>query len=612
MSTNYPAAIKGHRHYSVLINLTRGIHVKRLFSILFSVILCICLACSGPVVSGLPITDFDLPFSREALLSALYEADIATLRRAIDLKLVSCQELTAYYLERIEAYDKPYNCFITLCDNALAVARERDEALARGENTGLLFGIPIVVKDNIHYEGYYTTNGYDYEDSEFSEYSAYVVERLLEEGAVILAKTNMSLDADSARESTSLIVGETKNAYAPLFVAGGSSGGSAVATSLNFAAASLGTDTNASLRTPAALNGCVALRPTFGLIPTDGIIILNGGRDVPGSITRTVEDQALMLDVLTDGACNYSDNLNANALAGLRLGILEELLNLEHPDTDPSILAVFRNAVEELEACGAEVVTVSMPDLIELSDATFEANDQESKDVLYGVFTDLLAEYDLDAVIYPSCTSEPIRSGYDEDGTFWDPYEVEHLNNSYILPSCAQIPAIMVPIGNHALGSGIGMEIAADKNCEQLLLDIAYSYTQRFDHRLLPSGAPDTYANAHAGDLQTLIDAYLLAQAEATEPPTEAPTVPPTEAPTAAPTTAPTAAPTGEPTTVPTDPAVPPSIVPYVSDADLLTICLAVLAAVMLHLVIHWLRQSRKKGKYSKIKGKYLKKTKSR
>lgn len=582
--------------------------MKHPFSLFICILLCVCLASSSPAARSLPVTDLELPFSQEALLSALYEADIATVRRAIDLKLVSCEDLTAYYLERIEAYDESYNCFITLCDNALDVARERDEALARGENAGLLFGIPVVVKDNIRYEGYYTTNGYDYEDSEFSDYSAYVVERLLEEGAVIIAKTNMSLEAQSARESTSLIAGETKNAYDPLFAAGGSSGGSAVAVSLNFAAAGLGTDTNASLRIPAVLNGCVSLRSTFGLIPMDGILILNGGRDTVGAITRTVSDQAIMLDVLTDSASNYSVNLDANALEGLRLGVIEELLRADDWDTDPEILTAFDNAMAELEACGAEVITVSMPDLFALSDATFAQDNNSSKNALYEAFTDLLAEYGLDAVVYPSYTSSPLRSGYDSDGDYWDPYDQAFLNNSYVLSSCARVPAIAVPIGSHSLGPGMGMEIVADKNCEQLLLDIAYSYTQRFDHRETPSGAPDTYADSCSGDLQTLIDAYLQAQEAATaptEPPTGPPTEAPTEVPTKAPTEAPTEVPTEAPTEAPTEPAASSPASADVAEADPLILCLCVGAAVSALLVLlEWIRQIRKQGRYSRRKNK--------
>lgn len=572
--------------------------MKRLSSLLLAVLLCVCLLCAlVPAAHGREGLGLDIPFTKEALLSALYEADITTIRQAIDLKLISCEELTAYYLERIEAYNQPYNCFITLCDNALDIARQRDEALAAGSVPGLLFGIPVVVKDNMHYEGYYTTNGWDYEDSAVSDYNAYVVERLLEEGAVIIAKANMSLEAQSARESTSIAVGETKNAYDPLLVSGGSSGGSAVSVSLNLCVASLGSDTNASLRIPAVLNGCISLRPTFGMIPMDGIYPLNTTRDTPGAITRTVQDQAIMLDVLTDGSYSFSDNLDANALDGLRLGILEELLNEDDPATDPSILAVFSNAAEELKACGAEVVTVSIPDLFALSDATLETNRQSYKDDLYDAFTSLLAEYELDAVIYPTCTSAPVRSGTDENGTFWDAYDQDFLNNCYVLPPSAQVPAIAIPIGYHRLGSGIGMEIVADKNCEQLLLDIAYSYTLRYDHREVPAGAPDDYIDANTGSLSQLLSAYFAAKDAAA-----APTIVPVTAPTD-PTMAPSAAPTTEPATEPT---ATPSVGDSGDDAEndgneirptvciwAVAICAAVLICVLLPAAV--IRKKRRK-----------------
>lgn len=162
---------------------------------------------------------------KNAVLSALYESDIATIREAIDLKIISCEELTAYYLERIEKYNDKYNCFITLCDDAIEVAKQRDAQLEKGENDGLLFGIPVVVKDNIDIKGLYTTNGHTLDKSTIAQENATVVNYLLEQGAVIIGKTNMSTDAQDARISYSEIKGQTKNAYNTLLAAGGSSGG---------------------------------------------------------------------------------------------------------------------------------------------------------------------------------------------------------------------------------------------------------------------------------------------------------------------------------------------------------------------------------------------------
>ena len=183
---------------------------------------------------------------KEAVLSALYEADILEIREAIKLGIISCEEITAYYLERISAYNQTYNCFITICDDALEIAKKRDWDLANGKAEGILFGVPIVIKDNIDIAGYHTTNGHKKTDKQIAQNNADIVDYLLSQGAVIIAKTNMSTDAQSARDSKSDVAGRTHNAYNKYLSASGSSGGSAVATSLNFAAFFLALSTRIS------------------------------------------------------------------------------------------------------------------------------------------------------------------------------------------------------------------------------------------------------------------------------------------------------------------------------------------------------------------------------
>ena len=457
--------------------------------------------------------DFIRRIGKETVLAALYEADIPSLRKAIDLGLVSCVELTQYYLDRIEAYNDDYNCFITICDNALDKAKACDELLAKGKGKGSMFGIPVVLKDNYHYKGYPMTNGHYLEDSEISSTTAQVVKNLLNEGAIVLAKTNMSTEAENSIITYSEAIGYTKGAYDPLIVSGGSSGGSAVATSLNFSPVGLGTDTNASLRYPAALAGCVSLRTTLGKLPMDGIKRLNRTRDVVGAITETVYEQALVLDAMSGGTTAYVKNLQDDVLEGMRFGVLKELAYpnrsnylYTEENIDDEIEAAFAQAIAELESLGAQVVTISVPDIFTLTTDTITANDAASKLVLYNAVRTAMKDADVEAVIFPTYLNTPLRYGTDENGKYWNPLNQTILVNCTPLSPSGSMPEITIPIGFHSLGCGIGMEIAAAKNQEQLLLNIAYSYTSRFDHRVLPEGAPNLYEKTLS--IEEIFDAY--------------------------------------------------------------------------------------------------------
>ncbi len=479
-------------------------------------IICILLLLSlllSPAASAASARETQWEMPKEALLAALWEADISSLREALELGLITCVELTAYYLERIEVYNGTYNCFITLCDDALEQAAEKDEALAQGAAQGSLFGIPLVIKDNMDYAGYYTTSGHSKSSSPIAGSNAQVVEYLLAEGAIILGKTNMSTDAQSARVSTSVAVGQTMNAYNPYLASGGSSGGSAAAVCLNFATAGLGTDTNSSLRYPAVLNGCISLRVTQGTLSMKGIDMLDYYRDVPGAITRTVQDQAILLDVLSGGATEYAKNLNGEVLAGLRIGVLREL---SYPISsyrsealfDDEIEAAFARALAELEDCGAQIVEVSIPKIFSLSDNTLLDGSAYRKENLYRAVEEAMAESNVSALVFPTYLHTPQHSGRDQEGTYWDVYSQTYINNSSILSPSAALPEIAIPIGYHSLGAGIGMEIAALKNQEQLLLDIAYAYTSRYSHRQAPLNAGDLYAESDQGSLYELIAEY--------------------------------------------------------------------------------------------------------
>ena len=432
------------------------------------------------------------PREKYALMESLYEADIAYVAEAIRAGHISCQELTWHYLQRIEKYNEPYNCFITICDNAMEVAAQRDAALVAGTAEGSLFGVPIVVKDNIKYKGYPTTDGASWRGKD--TYSAAIVDNLLSEGVVILGKTNMSTYAGYASNSTSDVAGETRGAYGLNLSPGGSSGGSAVSVSLNFAMAGLGTDTNASLRFPAVLSGCVAMRHTQGEISRSGITILNSYRDVPGVITRSVMDQARMLDGMT-GTTNYAENLNADALQGAKIGVLKELSgpvsgepSRSASKIDQEVMAAFVQAQDELRACGAEVVEISMPDFFVLSE---NMGVPARREAFYDAICQAMDANDLDAMIYPTYLTAPLKIGVDEDGINWSKQSQDFVFNCHFVSPPTGVPEIAFPIGYHSRGSGIGLSMMAKRGQDQLLLDFAYSYTLKFDKRVPPTGAPN-------------------------------------------------------------------------------------------------------------------------
>lgn len=485
--------------------------IKRLLTAL----LCLVVLLSAVPAMQAQATEFEYgpalesPLNQEEkleLMAALYEADIVSAREAIAEGLISCQELTAYYMKRIEDYADPYNCFITICDNAMEVAKQRDADLVAGKAKGDLFGIPVVVKDNIKYAGYPTTNGDKGLLKTKSTTNATVVQRLLNNGAVILGKTNMCYYAYYAGHSTSTAGGMTKNAYSTYLSPGGSSGGSAVAVSLNFGLAALGTDTGSSLRLPAVLNGCYSMRTTHGSISRAGITTLASSKDVVGSINRTVEDLALTLDVLAADT-QYYQNLDGNALEGARIGVIKQLsgptslMSNNSPRTEKNVNdeveAAFWNAVEELKACGAEVVEISYPSIFTTDYAAKRSS-----------FASIISKHNLDAVAFPTYLHKPQKLGKDENGKSWSTKTQVFINNCHHVSPPTGCPEIAIPIGFHSNGAGIGMDLAAPRGQDQKLLNYAYSYSLRFDHRVPPTGAPNDYAEYRTGTLKEVMADY--------------------------------------------------------------------------------------------------------
>src|SRR6202140_518188 len=207
-------------------------------------------------------------------------------------------QLTEACLARIQTYNPKLNAFITvLREQSLAQAREMEAEQRAGRFRSPLHGIPIALKDNIDTAGIRTTAASAVFDERVPEHDAEVTRRLKEAGAVFVGKTNLHEFAMGGTSATSYY-GPVRNPWALDRNPGGSSGGSAAAVAADLCFGALGTDTGGSIRTPSSFCGVVGLKPTYGLVSIRGIIPLTLSLDHCGPLTRSVEDAAVMLNIL--------------------------------------------------------------------------------------------------------------------------------------------------------------------------------------------------------------------------------------------------------------------------------------------------------------------------
>jgi len=299
----------------------------------------------------------------------MHEATIAQLAQKLKSRKISSQELTKHFLERISRLDADLNAFITITQNdALAQAKAADARLASGEETPLT-GIPIAHKDIFCTKGVKTSCGSRMLDNFISPYDATVVARLKQAGAVMLGKTNMDEFAMGSSNETSFY-GPAHNPWDRDTVPGGSSGGSAAAVAARMACGATGTDTGGSIRQPAAFSGVTGVKPTYGRVSRYGIVAFASSLDQAGTLTRTAEDAALMLQIMSG-----PDELDSTALPNLVPNFCKALKdpwenitigvpdNFFDKDLDPNNAQLIRDALSVFEKLGATIKEIHLENI---------------------------------------------------------------------------------------------------------------------------------------------------------------------------------------------------------------------------------------------------------
>ncbi len=299
----------------------------------------------------------------------MHDATIAQLAEALRAGTVSAVELADRFLARIERLDGDLNSFITVTpESARAQAERADARLAAGDSTPLT-GIPIAHKDIFCTRGVRTSCGSRMLDNFISPYSAAAVERLEAAGAVMLGKTNMDEFAMGSSNETSYY-GPVRNPWDRDTVPGGSSGGSAAAVAARLVPGATGTDTGGSIRQPAALCGITGIKPTYGRVSRWGMVAFASSLDQAGTLARTAEDAALLLQVmagpdprdstaLPDPVPDYIAGL-AKPLGSLTIGVVDDFFD---DGLDPDNAQRVRDALAVMERLGATLKSVRLENI---------------------------------------------------------------------------------------------------------------------------------------------------------------------------------------------------------------------------------------------------------
>jgi len=457
------------------------------------------------------------------LSNEVLSMSVEELASLIQSKSVSPVELTRTILDHAEADNSQINAYIRfLRESAVSAAEEAEKEIMSGNYRGMYHGIPVALKDNIYVKDEYTTMASKIHQDFKPDYSATVVNKLKEAGAILTGKLNMHEYAWGIT-SNSPHFGPVHNPWDLDKTPGGSSGGSGAAIAADMSVAALGSDTAGSIRIPAAANGIVGLKPTYGRVSNYGSFPLAWSLDHIGPMTKTVKDAAGLLEVLAGydekgkGSVNrpsenYTEQVTGN-VKDLVIGVNEGYF---FNNVDPAIKTLVRQGIETLVDQGAKVVEVDLPSLEKTEWAGMVTILSESATLHHENLKERLGDYgkDIQALfdnfIAPSAIAylqvQQLRDTFRED--FWKAFEKADVIIAPTLPvmppeigkilvelngkeeditsqfmrfnlpgNLSGIPALSVPCGLHE-DMPVGLQIMGPAFEEGKILNAGYALEQ--------------------------------------------------------------------------------------------------------------------------------------
>ncbi|WAM35575.1 Asp-tRNA(Asn)/Glu-tRNA(Gln) amidotransferase subunit GatA [Caldicellulosiruptor acetigenus] len=476
-----------------------------------------------------------------------------TAHEAIELikkKEVKCQEVVESVLERIKQVEDKVKSYITITEEqALENAKKIDEKIAKGEQVGSLYGLPIALKDNLCTDGIKTTCASKILYNFVPPYDATVVKKLKENDMTLLGKLNMDEFAmGSSTENSAFHT--TRNPWDLERVPGGSSGGSAAAVAADEAFFTLGSDTGGSIRQPASLCGVVGMKPTYGRVSRFGLVAFASSLDQIGPLTKDVEDCAIAMNIIcghdpydaTSAPIEVPDFTKAlkNDVKGLKIGVPREYME---KGVNDEVKKAVEKALELLKSLGAQyeefsipIVEYALPTYYIIASSEASSNLARYDGIKYGYRTQnyddlidlykktrsegfgaevkrriMLGTYALSAGYYDAYYKKGlqvrtlIKRAFDEAFQKYDviitptspttafkigervsnPLEMYMSDICTVPVNIAGLPAISIPCGFDSKGLPIGLQIIGKAFDEQTILRVAYTYEQNSGYRNL-------------------------------------------------------------------------------------------------------------------------------